>query len=152
MSLLPLSSVLAAKPNITVYEYPVVGEWIAECDGFSILADSDYKLTIKEYFDKDGMLIEERNHLAILNGVVYNSTNSTKSLPEGPDRIYFRIDPDTGHMTQTGIALRVHVPGQGYIIINAGRVILDEFWNVLWERGNNMWLNGEIDVLCAALE
>ncbi len=151
LTLIPIGSASAVKPVKYVWEEPFLGEWFANCGDYDLLGDSVYKWSISEYYDRDGNLVEIRGHLVITNSKVYNSEHPEISLPEGPDHIYFWVDPDTGIMTQSGLALKVNVPGYGIVAIDVGRIIFDVFPNYIWERGKHMYFKGELDALCSAL-
>ena len=149
--LFPVGVVMADPPDTTTDEFVLEGEWIGDCDGFSILAYGEHKLIEKLYYDQDGELAKIQVHWSIINGKVYNSENPSRFLPEGPDHFRYVIDPDSGNLTQSGLALHVKAPGYGVIAINAGRIILDPDWNVLWQAGQNDFFTGELDALCAYL-
>jgi len=146
--LYPVGIVMAVPPVTTTDEFVWDAEWVGECDGFTILAYGEHKYTEKLYFDQDGELTKIQVHYSIVNGKVYNSEDQSIYLPEGPDYFMFVVDPDSGNLTQSGLALHVKVPGYGVIAINAGRIILDPYWNILWEAGQNDFFTGELDMLC----
>ena len=149
--LLPVGVAMADPPDTTTDEFVLEDEWIGECDGFTILAAGDHKITERLYYDQDGELTKMQYHYSISNGIVYNSEDPSRYLPEGPDHFRYVIDPDSGNLTQSGLALHVQVPGYGVIGINAGRIILDPDWNILWQAGQNDFFTGELDALCAYL-
>lgn len=146
--LLPLGTVWAFRPDKTVTEFPFIGEPIAECDDFSILADSDYRVTSTRYYDKDGNVTVIREHWAITNGRLYNSEHPDIWLPEGPDHVTFTIDPDTGIQKIAGLALHLNLPGHGIIALDAGTALLNPDWSVIWERGPHMFFEGQMAPVC----
>jgi len=151
LSLYLVGVAMAVPPVTTTDEFVLHGEWIGECDGFTILAYGEHKSIQKLYFDQDSELTKIQVHYSIINGKVYNSEYPSRYLPEGPDHFRFVVDPDSGNLTQSGLALHVQVPGYGVIALNAGRIILDPDWNILWEAGQNDFFTGELDELCAYL-
>ena len=156
LALYPFGGVLANKPDTYIYEYSVVGEWIADCDGFNVLADSDQKLVERFFYDNDGNVKKIQYHWSATNGIVYNSEHPERWLPEGPDHIMYYVTPNSPYLTQAGLALHVTVPGYGIIGINAGRIILladgpISEWEVIWEKGQNDFFNQELDALCEYL-
>ncbi len=156
LTLYPIGSAMAVRPDTTTSEYDVSGEWIAFCDGFEVLANSHQKYVETIYYDKNGEIKNIQVHLSVTDGIVYNSEDPSRWIPEGPDHIRYTIDPVSGLLTQTGLALHVTVPGYGIIGINAGRIILipegDIWdWEVVWDKGQNDFLTGDLDALCSYL-
>ena len=149
--LVPLSAVLAIPPTTTVEEFHLVEEVLADCGDFLVFADTDYKVTTKEFFDNDGNLKEIRVYYSLTNGLVYNSEYPEMYLPEGPDHAMFRIDPGTGIIDESGLALHLNIPGHGIIAIDAGKAILNPDWSIIWERGPHMFFEQELNDLCSAL-
>lgn len=148
----PLSTVFAVPPIRTEEEFHFPDELIHTCDGFDILAASDYKITRMEFFDRNGDLKVVREHWAVTNGVLYNSLHPEIALPEGPDHVTWTIDPVTGHQRIAGMALHLTVPGHGVVAIDAGTALLTSEWGVLWERGPHMFFEGQMDPVCAYFE
>jgi len=146
--ILPMGTVLAIPPAHSVDEFFLEGEVIADCGDFNILADSNYKITSTDYYDKDGNLTVIREHWSITNGHLYNSAHPEISLPEGPDIIMFTIDPETGISAVSGLGLHLNVPGYGIVALDAGRAILNPDFSVIWARGPHMFFEGELEPLC----
>ena len=77
-------------------------------------------MTSTQYFDRDGNLRVTQEHWAITDGLLYNSVHPEIALPEGPDHVLWKIDPDTGVLDLSGLALHLTVPGYGVVAIDAG--------------------------------
>ena len=142
---------MADPPVTTTNEFELQDEWIGECDDFTILAAGDHKITERLYYDQGGELTKMQYHYSISNGIVYNSEDPSRYLPEGPDHIRYTVDPESGNLTVSGLALHVTVPGYGRIALNAGRFVLDPDWTILWGAGQDDFYAGELDTLCAYL-
>jgi hypothetical protein len=66
----------------------------------------------------------------------------------GAGRMLFDLN---GGVTNTGIAIKVSLPGGGILYIDRGRLVFDDNGNLVSEAGPHPSLHGDIDGLCAAL-
>ena len=56
-----------------------------------------------------------------------------------------------GAGTDTGLDIRVTIPGVGNLYLDRGHLIFDSSGNLTFEAGPHPSLHGDIDGLCAAL-
>jgi hypothetical protein len=68
-----------------------------------------------------------------------NSGNNLVDLPSGNE------------ITSVGLSYHVTVPGEGVVLLQAGRLVFDEAGEVVFEAGPHQVRGGEFDKLCEAL-
>ena len=124
-------------------------ELIAECGEFDVLTDFvvDGHSTI--FFDSAGNPDYARVHLRFVD-FFYNSetregftehehSNTLLDLPSGEE------------VTSSGVSYRVTVPGEGVVLLEAGRVEFNEAGEVVFVAGPHQVLGQDFDKLCEAL-
>ena len=124
-------------------------ELIAECGEFDVLTDFvvDGQSTI--FFDSDGNPDYARVHLRFVD-FFYNSetgegftehehSNTLLDLPSGEE------------VTSSGVSYRVTVPGEGVVLLEAGRLEFNEAGEVVFVAGPHQVLSQDTDKLCEAL-
>jgi hypothetical protein len=122
---------------------------IAECGEFDVLTDFvvDGHSTI--FFDSAGNPDYARVHLRFVD-FFYNSetregftehehSNTLLDLPSGEE------------VTSSGVSYRVTVPGEGVVLLEAGRVEFNEAGEVVFVAGPHQVLGQDFDKLCEAL-
>jgi len=76
---------------------------------------------------------------------------SGNSLPE-VGHFNFTVYQEEGILVQRGLTSRVNVPGNGHVLLDAGRFVIDLFTDdVVWQAGLHQHVNGEVDEICEAL-
>jgi len=140
----------AVPPDMETAEW--VDNWyIGECDGFSILTEDTVEANIKTFYNKDGSVNRIHFHFTS-NGFVYNSEEPSKTLGS----VFHEnavTDENFEIWTQSGLYYRVDLP-QGVVLMDAGRFIVDVssgFPVFDWQGGNHQILEGDLDMICAAL-
>ena len=124
-------------------------ELIAECGEFDVLTDFvvDGQSTI--FFDSAGNPDYARVHLRFVD-FFYNSetgegftehehSNTLLDLPSGEE------------VTSSGVSYRVTVPGEGVVLLEAGRLEFNEAGEVVFVAGPHQVLSQDTDQLCEAL-
>jgi hypothetical protein len=124
-------------------------EFIADCGDFDVLTDFELDLRVIVFFDDEGNEDFARLHFAFhdffynsVTGEGFPETNSTNNL----------VDLQTGNeITSEGLSYHVTVPGEGVVLLQAGRLVFDEAGEVVFEAGPHQVLNEDTDKLCEAL-
>jgi hypothetical protein len=124
-------------------------ELIAECGEFDVLTDFvvDGQSTI--FFDSAGNPDYARVHLRFVD-FFYNSetgegftehehSNTLLDLPSGEE------------VTSSGVSYRVTVPGEGVVLLEAGRLEFNEAGGIVFVAGPHQVLSQDTDKLCEAL-
>jgi hypothetical protein len=122
---------------------------IAECGDFEVRTDFVVDGQSTVFFDSDGNPDYARIHLRFVD-FYYNSetgegftehehSNTLLDLPRGVE------------VTSSGVSYRVTVPGEGVVLLEAGRLEFDEAGNLVFVAGPHQVLRGDTEKLCEAL-
>lgn len=125
------SPALAKKPSIERYEFP--NSFPIDCDDFTALFEEDVKLTIKTFYDKNGVATHQKEHWNII-GTVTNSETGTVLRNHAAFNITFDL-PDDGSRSESGIYWHLSMPGKGVVVIYAGRLISEPGGEITIENG-----------------
>jgi hypothetical protein len=119
------------------------------CSGFNVIGDFTVEREDMTFFNSSGTPIEMVIHAHFV-GTLTNSITG-KSLSDDGSRI-ITFDLLNNTVTNTGLNLKVVVPGQGIIVIDAGRIVRDAAGNITFEAGPHDFVNNALQgPLCAAL-
>ena len=125
-------------------------EFIADCGTFDVLTDFVADFAVITYFDRAGNPDYSRVHFQF-NDFFYNSETG-EGFPEtesGNDLVDL---PSGNVVTSVGLSYRVTVPGEGRVLLDAGRLVYDETEEVVFVAGpHQVLLNEDKAKLCAAL-
>jgi hypothetical protein len=147
------SGASAAKPEGTpelVRLEPEAGtELIAECGGFDVLTDFVVDGHITTFFDSDGNPDYYVVHLRFVD-FFYNSETGEGFAEHDHSNAMFDLPRDE-EVTSRGASYRVTVPGEGVVLLQAGRLEFDEAGNVVFVAGPHQVLETDFDKLCEAL-
>jgi hypothetical protein len=152
--LLALGGVASAdKPEGTpapVRLEPETGtELIAECGEFEVLTDFvvDGQSTI--FFDSAGNPDYARVHLRFVDFYYNSETGEGFSEHEHSNTL---LDLPSGEeVTSSGVSYRVTVPGEGVVLLEAGRLEFNEAGEIVFVAGPHQVLSQDTDKLCEAL-
>jgi hypothetical protein len=119
------------------------------CSGFNVIGNFSVERDDMTFFDSSGTPIKMVIHAHFV-GTLTNSVTG-KSLSDDGSRI-ITFDLTNNTITNTGLNLKVVVPGQGIIVIDAGRIVRDAAGNVTFEAGPHDFFNNALQgPLCLAL-
>jgi hypothetical protein len=141
-------SASAAKPEPqTIHEEET--ELIADCGDFQVL--TDYVLDIRElvFFDSAGNEDFARVHLTF-HDFFYNSETGEGFAETNTGNNVIDL-PSGAEVTSMGLSYHVTVPGEGVVLLQAGRLEFDEAGNVVFVAGPHQVLEEDFDKLCEAL-
>jgi hypothetical protein len=143
----------ADKPESTPAQVrlePETGtDFIAECGEFDVLTDFvvDGHSTI--FFDSDGNPDYARAHLRFVDFYYNSETGEGFTEHEHSNTL---IDlPSGDEVTSTDVSYRVTVPGEGVVLLEAGRVEFNEAGEIVFVAGPHQLLSQDTDKLCEAL-
>lgn len=148
LALAPVTTVFAAEPDIQVFhdEGSVVA---ADCGTFLALEDFEIDGRVTTFFDNDGNPVRVQVH------VTYNGTliNSVIGLTlRDPSHLTLMADLQEGTTTHMGLAFAITVPGEGIVVLDAGKLVFDAEGNVIFEGGSHDFLDEGETLFCAALD
>lgn len=123
--LLVAGPVAAAKPvmeRVPISDIGIYDEFLSEACGYDIWFDAMGHITFRVWTDAEGNPIRELNNYAIRIRY-YSEWGSASTVDVGADRVTY--EPD-GSLTLTiiGNVTSLHVPGQGRVYADTGRVTL----------------------------
>ena len=58
------------------------------------------------------------------------------------------IQMENGNQLFMGLRVAFHVPGEGVVLLDAGRVVRDEFGNILFNAGTHQLEDGPVEAFC----
>ena len=118
------------------------------CSGFNVIGDFTVERDDMTFFNSSGTPIEMVIHAHFV-GTLTNSVTGKSLSDDGSRTITFDLLNQT--VTNTGLTLKVVAPGQGIIVIDAGRIVRDAAGNITFEAGPHDLFNQTLQPLCAAL-
>jgi hypothetical protein len=141
-------SASAAKPEVTTFHIEGT-EFITDCGDFDVLTDFVFDIRSIVFFDDEGNADFARSHVRI-HDFYYNSetgegfaeteaSNNVSDLPSGEE------------ITSVGLRYHVTVPGEGLVLVDAGRLEFDENGEVVFAAGPHQVEEEDFDELCEAL-
>ena len=149
LSLLLAVASIAGPPVTMVSEFTVTNEPMANCGDFLIIANGAGKNRLTIFSDRNGdptrLTFQGR-----YNGTMTNSVTGF-SLADAPSVANIFVDLLDDTQTNVGAFFTVTVPGGGTVLIEAGRLILDENGQPTFIAGPHRPTDDTIDILCNAL-
>jgi hypothetical protein len=136
------------QPEVTREHVTSGPEPLAQCDGFAVLIQSDYVLTTRRFFDRQGALTKVEGS-AHGTDTLINSSDPDKRI-EAPFRNNFLGDPQKPQLANKGIFIKAIVPGAGAVLLEIGRLVLQR-GEVVFRAGPQQLIEGDLDALCEAL-
>lgn len=100
------------------------------------------------YFDDAGSAIRRDSHIIVHITVTNPETGTTLT---GQEAALFRRDLVEGTLERIGLFVVVTLPGSGFVLLEAGRVVFDASGNVTFEAGVHQLVTGDVGEYCAAL-
>ncbi len=139
----------AAPPTMSTTELHRHIDPFATCAGFRVIGDFDVVRQDTIYYDEQGTPVRERIH-ARYTGTLTNAVTG-QAVSDNGSRLIF-LDRQEGTTAWAGIVLKVVVPGQGLVSLDAGRVVFNADGSIAFEAGPHHDLaNDQFAALCAAL-
>ncbi len=143
------SPVRADGPLIDEFGFIVDQELMANCGDFQIIADGVGKNRITTFFDLDGNPIRVAFH-GRYRGTMTNSVTGAVLL-DAPSVANITFDLVAGTQTNIGAFFNVTLPGEGAILIEAGRIVFDGNGPPIFIAGPHRPNDQTIGILCEAL-
>jgi hypothetical protein len=134
---------------IESFDSVVNHELMANCGDFKIFADGAGKNRLTTFFDREGNPIRVAFH-GVYKGTMTNSVTGA-SLADDPSVANITFDLVAGTQTNIGAFFKVTVPGQGAVLIEAGRIIFDGNGPPVFIAGPHRPPDETIGILCDAL-
>ena len=124
-------------------------ELIAECGEFDVLTDFvvDGQSTI--FFDSAGNPDYARVHLRFVD--FYYNSETGEGFTEHEHSNTLLDLPSGEEVTSSGVSYRVTVPGEGVVLLEAGRLEFNEAGGIVFVAGPHQVLSQDTDKLCEAL-
>jgi hypothetical protein len=142
-------SASAAKPEFETFQVEET-EFIANCGTFEVRTDYVLEGRVTTYFDSEGNEDYERWHLQF-HDFFYNSETGEGFVETNTTVVL--VDPASGtEVSGTGLSYHVTVPGEGVVLLDAGRLERDEAGEIVFVAGpHQVHLGEDTDKLCKAL-
>lgn len=139
----------ASRPEVIPW-YDAGTDVLADCGDFYLMDDYVMEGRLVSFFDKEGDPVKGQFHLSVTDRF-YNS--ETKKAFFGESNGVFAFgDLEKGQMRWLGLQYHLNIPGVGVVLIDAGTVIFDSDWNIVFEAGKHQVLvDGDFGEICAAL-
>ena len=136
--------------------FDVVGSFLTDCDGFSVLSDFSGEGHVIFFKDKYGNIVRQNDHILYVYGKVYNSTDSTKFLISGPtgevENLHWDFVGDPPTIAIAGTSFKITIPGFGIALLRTGRLVFNlETGERIFQAGPLGFQAGGRAALCAAL-
>jgi hypothetical protein len=145
-------SASAAKPVVRTDHFEGT-EFIADCGDFDVL--TDFELDIREvvFFDDEGKEDFARVHFQFHD--FFYSLDNSGTVGEGFAETNSGNDlvdlPSGNEITSVGLSYHVTVPGEGVVLLQAGRLVFDEAGEIVFQAGPHQVAEEDFDKLCEAL-
>ena len=136
-------------PTIESFDDVQTPQPMANCGDFRIIVEGIGSNRLTTHFDRDGAPVRVVFH-GIYNGSMTNSV-SGKVLMDSPSVVSTTIDLVAGTRTTVGAVWTVTVPGEGVILVEAGRLVFDGNGPPVFIAGPHLPPPETIATLCRAL-
>jgi CBS domain-containing protein len=143
----------AGAPVITreTLEFDYVDPVLSSTCGFDVQVAGTLNATEKLFFDNDGNPIRVDVHVQYTGTV----TNLESGLTlRDPGAFKFTVDFVNNTVTETGMHFAITVPGEGVVVLDAGRLVGDVSsgdLELIFEAGPHQHLHGGDILICEAL-
>lgn len=149
LSAVASTAAIAAQPFTERFDFVQDAEPMADCGDFIIVADGAGSTQLTTFFDRHGAPSRLTLH-GNYSGLMTNS-ESGKSIADAPSIANITVDLVTGVQTNVGAYWTVTAPGQGVVLIEAGRLVFDGEGPPVFIAGPHLPPPAMIAVLCDAL-
>ena len=148
-----MSAANAAKPDTMRLGPLQFDDELGDCGDFVVRFNYWLDALLTFYYDDNGNVVRVTRKLFLENGgaIYYNAADPSYWLPGAPGAREISTFKFEGTSTITANVFRVTLPGHGAIFLNAGRIIITENRDVLFQAGRMDYWNEGYDALCAAL-
>ena len=136
-------------PDLERLEPETGTELIADCGDFAVLTDFVVDGQSTTFFDSSGTPDYTRVHLRFVD-FFYNSETGEGFTEHNHSNTLLDL-PSGEEVTSSGVSYHVTVPGEGIVLLEAGRLEFDEAENVVFVAGPHQVLTGDTERLCEAL-
>jgi hypothetical protein len=138
-----------STPTLVRFEPETGTDLIADCGNFEVRTDFvvDGHSTI--FFDSDGNPDYARAHLRFVDFYYNSETGEGFTEHEHSNTLIDLLSGD--EVTSIGVSYRVTVPGEGVVLLEAGRVEFNEAGEIVFVAGPHQVLSQDTDQLCEAL-
>lgn len=145
---------VAAQPDFTIIPVDDTSEVpaLTEACGFTVLSHGEGTLKIAAHVDQAGnltrvMLTSIRWKVSFTNAATGTTVATASPLP-----VTLKYESDGSvTMIRRGLLFHIGAPGEGLILQEAGKIVVDEAGNILFKAGPHPILEGNLAPLCAAL-
>jgi hypothetical protein len=143
-------SASAAQPKVETLVPEEGTEVIAKSGGFKVLTDYVLEGHATTYFDSEGNEDYTRLHLTF-HDFFYNSATHEGFAETNTTNVV--IDSASGaEVSGTGLSYHVTVPGEGVVLLDAGRLEFNEAGEIVFVAGpHQVHLEEDKEKLCEAL-
>jgi hypothetical protein len=136
-------------PTIEAFEDVQPPQPMADCGDFRIIVEGIGSNRLATHYDRDGAPIRVAFH-GIYNGTMTNSATG-KVLMDAPSVISVTVDLVAGTRTAVGATWTVTAPGEGVVLVEAGRLVFDGDGPPVFIAGPHLPPPETIATLCRAL-
>lgn len=150
--LLLAATTLPARAAAPVFDRSTAisdNEVVANCGDFLLVFDGVASISWTTFLDNGGVPQRVTLH-GVSNGMLSNPITG-KALADEPSVMNMTLDLEAGTTTQAGAWWTVTVPGEGSILIEAGRLVFDGSGPPVFIAGPHLPPPETIATLCAAL-
>lgn len=141
-------SASAAKPEVRTFHFEGT-DVIADCGDFEVVDDFVFDIRSLAFFDRAGNEDFARNHF-VIHDIFSNSVTGESFATTTRQNVVVDL-PSLKEISGSGLSYRVTVPGEGVVLLQAGRLEFDEAGNVAFQAGPKQVLEQDFAKLCAAL-
>jgi hypothetical protein len=144
-----VGSASAAEPMIERerFQFEETGNFIADCGAFQVLNDFVAEGQTITFSDSAGN--QDYSKVHILFHDFFYSSETGEGFAE-TNSVSVVLDASGGEVTASGLSYHVTVPGEGLVLLDAGRLKFDESGEVVFEAGPHQARSGDTDKLCDA--
>ena len=136
-------------PIVDVESFTAVNELVANCGDFQILLNGSGTTRTTVYFDRDDnpvrLTFQGRASNTLSNSVTGNY------LVDAPSVANIFVDLVAQTETNVGAFFTITVPGYGTLLMDTGRIVLDDQGNPTFIAGIHFPPDQQFDILCDAL-
>jgi hypothetical protein len=149
VSLLALSPASAGSPLIEEFDFVINHDLFANCGDFQLIADGAGHNRITTFFDNEGNPIRVAFQ-GRYKGTITNSVTGA-FLTDDPSVANITFDLIKGTQTNIGAFFTVTTPGDGVVLIEAGRIVFDGNGPPIFIAGPHLPGSQTLGILCDAL-
>ena len=147
LTLMPVTAAFAMEPTFETFHDE--GTWTVDCNSFVASGPYQQDGRVATFYDRAGNPIRDSVFIKF-TGTLTNPLNG-KTITD-TDSFTVVFDLQEGTVTGVGLTFHTQIPGHGIAVLDAGRIVIDENGNVIFEAGRLDVHSGGVEVICAALE